>query len=67
MTVNGLLAAVNEVLGTKVEARYAPPRAGDILHSIADIAKARRLTGFAPGLSFLDGLKATIDWYKKRS
>jgi UDP-N-acetylglucosamine/UDP-N-acetyl-alpha-D-glucosaminouronate 4-epimerase len=66
-TVNGLLAAVNEVLGTKVEARYAPPRPGDIRHSTADIAKARRLTGFAPGRSFLEGLRATIDWYKKRS
>jgi nucleoside-diphosphate-sugar epimerase len=66
-TVNGLLAAVNEVLGAKVEARYAPPRPGDILHSTADIAKARRLTGFAPGLPFRDGLVATIEWYKKRS
>jgi UDP-glucose 4-epimerase len=66
-TVNGLLAAVNEVLGTKIEARYAPPRPGDILHSTADIAKARRLTGFAPGLSFRDGLRATVEWYKKRS
>jgi UDP-N-acetylglucosamine/UDP-N-acetyl-alpha-D-glucosaminouronate 4-epimerase len=66
-TVNGLLAAVNEVLGTKVEARYAPPRPGDIRHSTADITKAKRLTGFAPGRSFLDGLRATVDWYKKRS
>jgi nucleoside-diphosphate-sugar epimerase len=66
-TVNGLLAAVNEALGTKVEARTAPPRPGDILHSTADITKARRLTGFAPRLSFMDGLRATIEWYKKRS
>jgi nucleoside-diphosphate-sugar epimerase len=66
-TVNGLLAAVNAVLGARVEARYAPPRPGDILHSTADVSKARRLTGFAPGRSFLDGLRATVDWYKKRS
>jgi UDP-N-acetylglucosamine/UDP-N-acetyl-alpha-D-glucosaminouronate 4-epimerase len=66
-SVNGLLAAINEVLGAAVEARYAPPRPGDILHSAADISKARRLMGFTPGLSFRDGLRATIDWYKKRS
>jgi len=66
-TVNGLLAAVNAVLGARVEARYAPPRPGDILHSTADVSKARRLTGFASGRSFLDGLRATVDWYKKRS
>jgi len=39
-TVNALLAAVNEVLGAKAEARYAPPRPGDILHSTADIGRA---------------------------
>lgn len=66
-TVNGLLAAINEALATAVEPRYAPPRPGDILHSTADIAKARRLIGFRPGLSFRDGLRATIAWYKTRS
>jgi len=67
ITVNGLLAAVNEVLGTEVKPVYADPRSGDIMHSTADITKASRLMGFAPGLSFMDGLKTTIEWYKKRS
>jgi UDP-glucose 4-epimerase len=66
-TVNGLLAAINEVLGTEVQPIYADPRAGDIMHSTADITKARRFMNFAPGLSFMDGLKTTIEWYKKRS
>jgi len=66
-TVNALLAAVNEVLGAKAEARYAPPRPGDILHSTADIGRARRLMGFAPSLSFLEGLRSTIAWYRTRS
>jgi nucleoside-diphosphate-sugar epimerase len=66
-TVNGLLAAVNEVLGTRLEARYAPPRPGDILHSTADVTKARRLMGFAPVLSFREGLARTAASYKQRS
>lgn len=66
-TVNGLLAAVNRALGTSVEPVYAPPRPGDILHSTADISKARRLLGFTPSLSFADGLEATIAWYRSRS
>ena len=56
-TVNGLLDAVNGVLGTKIEAVHTAPRPGDILHSTADITKARRLMGFAPSLSFLEGLR----------
>ena len=67
LTVNALLAAVNGVLGTKVEAIYADPRPGDILHSTADVDKSRRVLGFEPRVTFLDGLKATVDWYGKRS
>jgi len=67
LTVNALLAAVNAVLGTKVEAVYADPRPGDILHSTADVDKSGRVLGFEPRVTFLDGLKATVDWYKTRS
>lgn len=67
MTVNGLLKAVNEVLGTKVESVHAEPRPGDIKHSTADIGKARRLMDFTPRVSFMDGLRETAAWYKKRS
>jgi UDP-N-acetylglucosamine/UDP-N-acetyl-alpha-D-glucosaminouronate 4-epimerase len=66
LTVNVLLAAVNEVLGTKVKAVYADPRPGDILHSTADFGKARRVMGFSPRVSFLEGLRKTIAWYKDR-
>jgi nucleoside-diphosphate-sugar epimerase len=67
LTVNALLAAVNDVLGTKVEAVYVDPRPGDILHSTADVEKSRRVLGFEPRVTFLDGLKTTVDWYRKRS
>jgi nucleoside-diphosphate-sugar epimerase len=66
-TVNGLLAAVNGVLGSRIAAVHAEPRPGDILHSTADIAKAKRLMGYEPGLSFLEGLERTVAWYKQRS
>jgi len=66
-TVNGLLAALNEALGARIQAVYAPPRPGDILHSTADISKAGRLLGFAPGTSFADGLEKTAAWYRQGS
>lgn len=67
MTVNGLLEAVNAVLGRTVEAVHVDPRPGDIRHSTADIAKARRVLGFEPRVPFLDGLRATVAWYQERS
>jgi nucleoside-diphosphate-sugar epimerase len=67
LTVNALLKAVNDILGTKVKPIYADPRPGDIKHSTADIRKARRFMDFTPGVSFMDGLRETVAWYKKRS
>jgi len=67
LTVNALLAAVNRTLGTDVRPVYAEPRPGDIKHSTADVARARRLLEFEPRVPFLDGLRKTVAWYKQRS
>ncbi len=40
-------------------------RPGDIMHSHADIAKARRLLGYHPTHIIEDGLDIGIGWYKK--
>jgi nucleoside-diphosphate-sugar epimerase len=45
----------------------APPRPGDVLHSKADLTKIRGTFGYAPIVSFEDGLKATVAWYRALS
>lgn len=67
LTINALLAAVNEILATDIQPVYADPRPGDIKHSTADVRKARRIMGFEPRISFLDGLRDTVAWYQRRS
>jgi nucleoside-diphosphate-sugar epimerase len=44
--------------------RHEPARAGDVRHSQADIAKARRLLGYEAWLGLDDGLRQTLAWYK---
>jgi dTDP-L-rhamnose 4-epimerase len=39
-------------------------RAGDIRHNVADLAKVSRVLGFAPCVSFGDGLKRFVDWVR---
>ncbi|MFW5692913.1 MAG: NAD-dependent epimerase/dehydratase family protein, partial [Thermoguttaceae bacterium] len=41
-----LLAAINDLLGTRVEPRHDPPRVGDVRESLADITLARQLLGY---------------------
>ena len=43
--------------------RHGPVRAGDIVHSSADISKIQRDLGFAPTVSVDDGLAETVRWY----
>jgi UDP-N-acetylglucosamine 4-epimerase len=42
---------------------YGPPRPGDVMHSLADIEKARRLLGYEPTRSIEQGLDESLDWY----
>ena len=47
--------------------QHGPPRAGDILHSGADIAKIVRDIGFAPEVGVDAGLDETGRWYSERA
>jgi len=43
---------------------YQAFRPGDILHSQADISKAKTLLGYNPSHTLEQGLDAALDWYK---
>ena len=40
-----------------------PPRDGDVMHSYADIDKARSILGYKPEIQFIEGLEKTVDWF----
>ena len=43
---------------------HAPFREGDVLHSLADIGKARRLLGYEPTHTIERGLDESLAWYE---
>jgi len=59
-----LLAEIGGIVGTKIEPVFAPPRPGDVRHSLADLGKARELLGYKPTVPFEEGLRRTIEWYR---
>ncbi|MCH8805782.1 MAG: NAD-dependent epimerase/dehydratase family protein, partial [Planctomycetes bacterium] len=65
VTINAIIAMINELLNTSIEPDYQDPRAGDVLHSLADLAAARRVIGYNPSVMFADGLRQSIDWYRE--
>jgi len=40
-------------------------RAGDIRHCVADISRAKKILGYAPKVSFEDGMKELVEWGKE--
>jgi nucleoside-diphosphate-sugar epimerase len=64
ITINQVIAAINKALGTNVRARYVDPRPGDVRHSCADVRLATTLLGYTPKVSFEDGLRRAIDYYR---
>ena len=65
ISVNELIATINDILGSAIVPVYAPPRAGDVLHSLADVTKARRLLGIDACVELSEGLRRTVEWFRK--
>ena len=64
VSLNQLFQTIRDLVDAQVEPIYADPRPGDVRDSQADIGKARQLLGYEPKVSFDEGLKKTVDWYR---
>lgn len=51
---------------TNLEIKYTDARKGDILHSYADITKAREELGFNPKFDQEKGIKDYFEWFSKK-
>jgi UDP-glucose 4-epimerase len=64
ITLNALLDEMQKALGTNLPPEYREMRAGDVRHSLADIARAQKLLGYEPIVHLPEGLTRTMAWYK---
>jgi UDP-glucose 4-epimerase len=62
-----LLGILADQLGVSATPDHVAPRPGDVRHSHADIAAARRDLGYTPTVSFADGLAQTLAWFRARA
>jgi UDP-glucose 4-epimerase len=58
--INGLAALVAEVVGREVEVLHSPAESGGVSRLCADISLAKRLIGYKPRVSLLEGLRRTL-------
>jgi UDP-glucose 4-epimerase len=67
ISLNRLFETMKMLIGGQasgIEPEYAPARAGDVRDSQADIRRAKELLGYEPLVTFEDGLRRTVDWYR---
>lgn len=66
VTVNSLAAQIAELTGRReIEPVHGPDRSGDVKHSMASISRAKELLGYEPVVSFGEGLRRTVEFYRE--
>lgn len=64
ISINELASKLAKLMGKDIGPEYADERPGDVQHSLADISKAKKLTGYSPEYSFDEGLLETIRYLR---
>ncbi len=59
-----LLGTLQSLLNTCVEAKFEPPRAGDVMHSSADTSRAEEMLAFKALHNLQAGLEQSVEWYR---
>ena len=64
-TVAALLELVLNAAGFKPQLDPRPAPAGSVARRRPDISRLRSLTGFEPRVSLAEGVRETLEWYRR--
>lgn len=65
INIVGLAEMVKKLVGRPLATVYLPPRPDDPRRRCPEISKARRILGWEPKVPLEDGLRLTIEWFRK--
>lgn len=63
-TINEMVTTIEKVLNQKAKIKYEDKPIGDVNKTYGNITKAKKLLNWKPTVSFEDGIRNFIDWYK---
>jgi UDP-glucose 4-epimerase len=66
VTVLEVAEGIKKLLGEQVKLEFVPARPGDFGGKEVTAAKAHRDLGWYPIVSFEEGLKRTVDWFRRK-
>src|SRR5713101_616021 len=62
--LNQTFQLLKKIIGYKGDIKYAPERAGDVKHSLADLSRTEKHLGYKTKVNFEEGLRRTVEWYR---
>jgi dTDP-glucose 4,6-dehydratase len=66
-TVLELLDELNNIMKLSIAPAFKPKRPGDVHRTLADSSKAKRMLRWSGAVSFTDGLRRTVEWFRAHS
>lgn len=63
ISINDLIRMLETSIRKKARVEHYPPNLADMFSNWADVSKARRLLGWEPQVSLLEGVQRLVDWY----
>lgn len=66
VTVKDICLRIRSLVGSDIEPLFGPPRVGDVRHSLAATERAQQKLRFEPEIALDEGLRRTVDWYRRR-
>jgi len=64
VSVKELAEMILDQTNSRLPARVIAKAGPDVDVRVPDISKARRMLGFSPGISLVEGLRRSLDWYR---
>ena len=66
ISVTDMVNRLEKLLSKKTKMRYVESPKGEAIISYADISKAKKVLKYSPKISFDQGLKLFVEWYKNK-
>ncbi len=64
--VNALYTKLRNAVGSSAPEKHGPAKAGEQLRSVIDYSKARKILGWEPRVGLDEGIKLTVDFFRRK-
>jgi UDP-glucuronate 4-epimerase len=67
ITLNKMVETIEKELSKKAQINHLPMQPGDVNGTYANVEKAKKLLGYAPKVTFADGIHNFVEWQKNNN